>query len=935
MAEVGKLNVKITADIKDLQKKLKQSQTMVKTAAKKIGTLSIKMDISSLEKSGKKASTTFKDVTSGASSLISTTSGLIRLWDTASGALGKKTEKLKQSHRMLLNELGIEATGATAKKTLLLLRAQMGLAVAKGNLFIAKKLGLSTAEAAANKVTAASSLVESSSKNLATASTWGLVIAQNALLAPILAIVAVAAVFVGAFLLFTKNARELRKENRELTKSLDESKQAFEDQQKEVGTSAGAARGMADQLFYLEGRIQKLREAGKNTDDELAEMYTIIGALNEQFPDLNLSVDEQTGLLKGNTDELKKNIEAQIKMLEVQARQERIVEIYKEQFKLQQQIEKVEKQYRGDKEKAREETEKLRDAYDDLDDELEDHIDVISDYNELTEAGAAAREKELQRIENSEIDLLELEKEIYAEKHMTIEDYYAEIAKLQNSSQADAREQIKEHLEEIDRLEEEKRQDELDRQKDIEDEKQEHLDRLFRLKPTTKTNQELLDEVTTGREIGELWAQNIDELLKLEGVPTEMYDFWQSLGPEYANNLGDWILDYLKEEQWAMDLMEEVTKGHNTAGKLVNVDDNVLSAKEDRAEEERYREWKKAQTPMLEMDGGVGYFGTAAEEVGNEIPKGFTNAQAETENVLNGLFGSVLGITGAFLDPFGTAVGLVTSGIPKEFSKSKDESETVLGEMPITWMEKLLGSKEPVRAAAGEMADGVTEEVTGATDEAGTAIGGLPSFIASLFSGSKKPVKAAAGEMADGIPEEVSGVKDKLGTTFKEISDLSKKEMLTITKAMKSDGTKIANTVIETISDSMRKKVKELFPSIKFTGGMFMLGLASGLAQYQHIAFARAAYIALRIASIIRGAWEVRPPSQKVVGLPIGGGLSEMSGGLARGMTDQMQSTFNSYGNTSSSVNNNTYNTTYQSATSNNDGANMADFENRIRRAYG
>jgi hypothetical protein len=162
----------------------------------------------------------------------------------------------------------------------------------------------------------------------------GLIAGLGALIGPagvvVLVVAALAALAYGLMAL-TKDSREATAEVRELTRACEDSEKAFREQVSATDTEATAARSLADQLYKLESKQNK-------TNAETTRMTSLVAQLNNIMPDLNLTIDEQTGLLSQNRDEVFKLIKAKKDQLKLEAYEIRLVELYKEKVELADQM---------------------------------------------------------------------------------------------------------------------------------------------------------------------------------------------------------------------------------------------------------------------------------------------------------------------------------------------------------------------------------------------------------------------------------------------------------------------------------------------------------------------------------------------------------------------------------------------------------------------
>ena len=148
-------------------------------------------------------------------------------------------------------------------------------------------IGVGTASQTAGTAVAASGAV-------AAASPWGLVA---------LAISGVVSAITIAAMNVAETQSDLEKATDNLVESVAEADAAYQETKAEIEGSAYAAE------HYVK-RLQELEIAGLDTAVAQREYAMIVEQLNEMIPELNLEIDEQTGLLKTNTEALQSDIEA-------------------------------------------------------------------------------------------------------------------------------------------------------------------------------------------------------------------------------------------------------------------------------------------------------------------------------------------------------------------------------------------------------------------------------------------------------------------------------------------------------------------------------------------------------------------------------------------------------------------------------------------------
>ncbi|MEG2101744.1 MAG: phage tail tape measure protein [Flavobacterium sp.] len=107
----------------------------------------------------------------------------------------------------------------------------------------------------------------------------------------------------------------------ELQKNIDKRKLSEEEHLHEVTT-----------IQKLKDEVIALNEKESLSTDEKNKLALATNELNQVMPELNLSINEQTGYLHGSTEEIEKNIEAMLHMYDVQFMEEDLKEIAKDRY---------------------------------------------------------------------------------------------------------------------------------------------------------------------------------------------------------------------------------------------------------------------------------------------------------------------------------------------------------------------------------------------------------------------------------------------------------------------------------------------------------------------------------------------------------------------------------------------------------------------------
>lgn len=126
-------------------------------------------------------------------------------------------------------------------------------------------------------------------------------------------------------------AGELRSAMDDLETSMEDANTRYEETKADVDGAAYAAE-------HYVGRLRELEQAGLDTAVAQKEYEMIVERLNELIPDLNLSIDEQTGLIEGNTEALYSDIEAWKKNATAKALQDKFTDVLEAQGRAQAEV---------------------------------------------------------------------------------------------------------------------------------------------------------------------------------------------------------------------------------------------------------------------------------------------------------------------------------------------------------------------------------------------------------------------------------------------------------------------------------------------------------------------------------------------------------------------------------------------------------------------
>jgi chromosome segregation ATPase len=122
--------------------------------------------------------------------------------------------------------------------------------------------------------------------------------------------------------------KDTSEKSKELKEEIKKSNEEFANSAKEVKTNYGAIQVLSDKLYTLAEKENK-------TNSEKAKMKLLVNELNKSIPDLNLVMDEQTGIINKQKTETESLIESMKKKAIAQVYEARYLELANEQVKAQ------------------------------------------------------------------------------------------------------------------------------------------------------------------------------------------------------------------------------------------------------------------------------------------------------------------------------------------------------------------------------------------------------------------------------------------------------------------------------------------------------------------------------------------------------------------------------------------------------------------------
>lgn len=153
----------------------------------------------------------------------------------------------------------------------------------------------------------------------------------------------------------TSDAYDLLDEKqRNVIASCDELTNSIENNRKQREDSSDNLNAQLDVYSDMRDRLYELDDAEKISNEEKAEMKTLVDQLNLAIPDLNLKLDNQTGHLKNQREEVDKLIDSYIEQAKAEASQEALAEMYQDLYKAKAKVKEVTEEYNKAQKKQKE-----------------------------------------------------------------------------------------------------------------------------------------------------------------------------------------------------------------------------------------------------------------------------------------------------------------------------------------------------------------------------------------------------------------------------------------------------------------------------------------------------------------------------------------------------------------------------------------------------
>lgn len=220
-------------------------------------------------------------------------------------------------------------------------------------------------------------------------------------------------------------AYELNDSVRAASEGLQESCKDMETSLSSVESKEGAAEGLIRELYELDSVTEK-------SDFQISRMVTIVGELNNMFPDLSLSIDKNTGSLSKNEKQTRSSINTALQYAKAQAAQEKMAEIAAEmaeadmaRYEAEKNIEEIDKKIAKAEEERAKAGKKAADTAKESTQQSSSYAAALQ--NEDNEVTALTNEinnlKEAKEAQNEEIKELNKSYEEANEKYVQACDY--------------------------------------------------------------------------------------------------------------------------------------------------------------------------------------------------------------------------------------------------------------------------------------------------------------------------------------------------------------------------------------------------------------------------------------------------------------------------------------------------------------------------------
>lgn len=186
----------------------------------------------------------------------------------------------------------------------------------------------------------------------ATIAQWALNGAMNA--NPAGLIITAVVGLTSALAIYTATTGGAKTETQKYAEAIAEENQALRDSAAIRSESCKSQETEIEVITSLKEELLDLNEKEKLSDDEKSRMKLIVDELNDAMPELNLTIDEQTGLLEMTNDEVEKYIDNMQQTLELGFMEEDLTDIARDHYEAKKNLTEIETEYQRLQEKSTE-----------------------------------------------------------------------------------------------------------------------------------------------------------------------------------------------------------------------------------------------------------------------------------------------------------------------------------------------------------------------------------------------------------------------------------------------------------------------------------------------------------------------------------------------------------------------------------------------------
>ncbi|WP_461198557.1 tape measure protein [Enterococcus sp. N249-2] len=732
----------------------------------------------------------------------------------------------------------ITAKNAILAKTLIATKAQMAAQIASTKVteadIVAKAL-----QTKQLKLSGVAAGVMTGSLKASTAATAALTAAKTALTGPIGWVTLAAGAGVAAWKLYRNATEDTRKATKELTDemrthadaaeglvgSVDASKEAYQEQQKEFGASAGAMKNLATEIDIL-----SQKENLNATEKQM--LQDRVDQLNGSIHDLNLEIDAEAGNLSMSADAIRDRIDAQSGAEEANAVLERSIDVNEELIKVENELNELAKK---------------REEWDELvqNNELsqKEYKKALGEVYEQEDA-LGTKKKELvsegESLANQEADARRKVSEATKESAEQIEITYDNL----NEAQQKVVDTLKSEYEGyVSAVKNSNKEIETANSLSVED-----------WRKTMEANQKIMNE----------WAENVDGLTGR--VSDQMLSYVKSLGPEHAGLISEMV--NMSDEE--LKELEKVYVGNYEAAEKATIagfDDSQLpdEAKEMVFETEQSMRQAVEEADFKSLGKAVAEGAEEGVKEGTEDVKKVTINMAEEMNEGFRVANEINSPSKLYRKHGKSITEGLAQGIDQN-SSNPEKAMTQLAKKLIEIMEKELNANQMGKQIGKPMVEGIAQGIDQNSSKVLTSIAKMTDEMV------KKSKKAA-----EDVVKEFEKMDRDVDRTLQNMPRIAAAIMRESNQAYR-EGMRDANDTIREGAQRMPDQMSHLPDQFYRIGQNSMIGLNNGLVAGQAQVLNTAANIANQVARTMQRALDINSPSRVMemdVGRWIPAGIGE------------------------------------------------------------